>query len=226
MNEEEKKAIELLEDIRNNSWTTKYIMSSDSKNAEVLLNLIEKMKNCINILDDELKERNKTINEKEIIIGKLQKENEELKNIELKSKGGAIKISLYGILSLENKIKQLEKENKELELEIKNREFLHMNFSYFPALLIFGLGVITGIISIIKLIRICLEKYRSQTIYAIIGLMLGSLLSIIQGPTTLDVPQEAMSLQTFNIVFFFFNTKPYFKKTYTPIKNNNIYLII
>ena len=42
------------------------------------------------------------------------KENEELKNIELKSKGGAIKISLDGVLSLENKIKQLEKENKEL----------------------------------------------------------------------------------------------------------------
>lgn len=58
---------------------------------------------------------------------KLQKENEELKNIELKSKGGAIKISLDGILFLENKIKQLEKEKKELELEIKNREFSHMN---------------------------------------------------------------------------------------------------
>ena len=127
MNEEEKKAMELLENIRNNSWTTKYIMSSDSKNAEVLLNLIDKMKNCINILDNELKERNKTINEKEIIIEKLQKENEELKNIELKSKGGAIKISLDGLLFLENKIKQLENEKKELELEIKNRKFLHMN---------------------------------------------------------------------------------------------------
>ena len=42
----------------------------------------------------------------------LLKENKELKNIELKSKGGAIKISLEGVLSLENKIKQLEKENE------------------------------------------------------------------------------------------------------------------
>ena len=57
----------------------------------------------------------------------LLKENKELKNIELKSKGGAIKVSLEGVLSLENKIKQLEKEKKELELEIKNREFSHMN---------------------------------------------------------------------------------------------------
>lgn len=82
------------------------------------------------------------------------------------------------------------------------KEFLHMNFSYFPALLVFGLGIIVGIVSIIKLIRMCLEKFRSQTIYAIVGLMIGSLFSIVQGPTTLDVPQNAMSFQTFHIVFF------------------------
>ncbi len=82
------------------------------------------------------------------------------------------------------------------------KEFLHMNFSYFPALFMFGMGIIVGIISVIKLIRMCLKKYRSQTIYAIIGLMIGSLYSIVQGPTTLDVPQNAMNLQTFSIVAF------------------------
>ena len=82
------------------------------------------------------------------------------------------------------------------------KEFLHMNFAYFPALLIFGLGIIVGIIAVIKIIRMCLKKYRSQTIYAILGLMIGSLFSIVKGPTTLDIPQEAMSLQTFNIIFF------------------------
>ena len=35
MNDEEKKAVELLENIKDESWTTKYIMSSDSKNAEI-----------------------------------------------------------------------------------------------------------------------------------------------------------------------------------------------
>ena len=54
-------------------------------------------------------------------IKKLQKENEELKNIELKSKGGAIKVSLEGVLSLENKIKQLEKENEELKFKERSR---------------------------------------------------------------------------------------------------------
>lgn len=108
MNEEEKKAVERFK------HCSRYFVL-DKESSKTILNLIEKMKNCIHILDDELKERNKTINEKEIIIEKLQKENEELKNIELKSKGGAIKISLDGSLSLENKIKQLEKENKELK---------------------------------------------------------------------------------------------------------------
>ena len=82
------------------------------------------------------------------------------------------------------------------------KELLHMDFSYFPVLLIFGLGIITGIISVIKLIKMCLKKFRSQTIYAIIGLMIGSLYSITLGPTTLDVPQAPMNIHTFNILFF------------------------
>ena len=82
------------------------------------------------------------------------------------------------------------------------RGFLHFDFSYFPVLCVFGLGVLVGIVSIIKLIRMCLKKFRSQTIYTIIGLMIGSLYSITQGPTTLDVPQEAMNIHTFNIIFF------------------------
>lgn len=82
------------------------------------------------------------------------------------------------------------------------KEFLHLNFTYFPALLVFGLGVITGIVLVIKLIRMCLEKFRSPTIYCIIGLMIGSLFAIVKGPTTLDVPQDAMTLQTFNVIAF------------------------
>lgn len=51
------------------------------------------------------------------------------------------------------------------------KEFLHMNFSYLSVLFVFGLGVLTGIVFVIKLIKIALEKYRSQTIYLIIGLL-------------------------------------------------------
>lgn len=82
------------------------------------------------------------------------------------------------------------------------KELLHLNFAYLPILVIFGLGVITGILTTIKLIKKSLEKYRSQTIYFILGLMIGSIYPVILGPTTLEVPQEALSIKTFSILFF------------------------
>ena len=82
------------------------------------------------------------------------------------------------------------------------KEFLHFNLSYLPVLVIFGLGVVTGIVAIIKIVKMCLERYRSQTIYAILGLMIGSLYAILMGPTTLDVPKAPVSFATFSIPFF------------------------
>ena len=82
------------------------------------------------------------------------------------------------------------------------KEVLTFNFSYLPVLIIFGLGVLTGIISTIKVIKYLLSKYRSAMIYLIIGLMLGSLYAVFMGPTTLEVPKAAMSLETFSPVFF------------------------
>lgn len=89
MNEEEKKAVENIKELKTlfeivdkkDFEATPSVQKEIAKDLRTLLNLIDKMKNCINILDDELKERNKTINEKEIIIEKLQKENEELKRL-------------------------------------------------------------------------------------------------------------------------------------------------
>ena len=82
------------------------------------------------------------------------------------------------------------------------KEILHFNFSYLPALICFGIGVIIGILSIIKIIKKALIKYRSQTIYLVIGLMLGSIYAIIMGPTTLKIPRNPLSFNTFNILFF------------------------
>ena len=82
------------------------------------------------------------------------------------------------------------------------KEVLHLQLSYLPILIVFGFGVLTGITLIIKLVKKALEKYRSQTVYTIIGLMIGSLYAIVMGPTTLKVPQEAMNFRTFNILFF------------------------
>ena len=61
LSEEEKKAIELLECIKNNSWTTKYIMSSDSKNADILLHLITKLQKENKEKDRYIKNKDKQI---------------------------------------------------------------------------------------------------------------------------------------------------------------------
>lgn len=82
------------------------------------------------------------------------------------------------------------------------KEVLTFNFSYLPMLIVFGLGVITGIITTIKLIKFLLSNYRTQMIYFIIGLMIGSIYAVFMGPTTLEVPKAAMNLSTFNFLFF------------------------
>ena len=82
------------------------------------------------------------------------------------------------------------------------KEVMKFNFNYFKALFVFGIGVILGIVLVIKLVKIALEKYRSQTVYCIIGLMIGSLYAIVMGPTTLEVPKDSMTFNTFNILFF------------------------
>ena len=41
MTNEQREAIEMIEYIKNNTWTTKYIMSSDSKKADIVLSLIK-----------------------------------------------------------------------------------------------------------------------------------------------------------------------------------------
>lgn len=83
---------------------------------------------------------------------------------------------------------------------IKN--ILHLNFAAFPAVFIFGCGVLVGAFSVVKIIRKALEDFRAQTIYLIIGLMVGSIYAVIMGPATLDVPQPPMTFGTFNLLFF------------------------
>ena len=82
------------------------------------------------------------------------------------------------------------------------KEFLTLDFSYFWGLVVFGLGILAGIAAIIKLVRKALEKYRSQMMNFILGLMLGSVYPIILGPTTLEEARPAMTLETFDILFF------------------------
>ena len=64
----------------------------------------------------------------------------------------------------------------------------------------YGLGAAIGVF--VRWIKLSLEKFPSQTMYAIIGLMIGSLYAIVMGPTTLKVPQDPMSIGSFHPLFF------------------------
>lgn len=82
------------------------------------------------------------------------------------------------------------------------KDFLHLDFSAFSVVFVFGCGILVGIFSVVKIIRKALDRFRAQTIYIIIGLMLGSIYAVIMGPTTLDTPQAAMGFGDFSILFF------------------------
>ena len=80
------------------------------------------------------------------------------------------------------------------------KNLLSMDFSCFPALIIFGCGVLTGAVTVVKIIQICLKRFRVQTMYTILGMMTGSFYAIIMGPATLENAQPALNLQKFNII--------------------------
>ncbi|NFH67853.1 DUF368 domain-containing protein [Clostridium botulinum] len=82
------------------------------------------------------------------------------------------------------------------------KEVLKFNFDYLLVCFVFGFGVLFGILITIKGVKYLLSNYRSQTIYLILGLMIGSIYAVFMGPTSLEVPKPPMNLHTFNIIFF------------------------
>lgn len=80
------------------------------------------------------------------------------------------------------------------------RGFMGLDFSYFPCLLFFGFGVLAGAATVVKVIKVCLERFRPQAVYMILGMMLGSFYAIIQGPTTLEIPKAAINFGNFQVL--------------------------
>lgn len=76
---------------------------------------------------------------------------------------------------------------------------LSFEFSYIPCLIFFGCGLLTGAVTVVKAIKLCLERFRTQTIYLILGMMIGSFYAIVMGPTTLEMPQEALDFGNFQL---------------------------
>lgn len=82
------------------------------------------------------------------------------------------------------------------------KQILQLNFEYLPGVVIFGCGVLIGIFATIRIVRSLLRKFRGETMYCIIGLMIGSIYAVIMGPKSLEVPMPPLSISTFSIVFF------------------------
>lgn len=77
---------------------------------------------------------------------------------------------------------------------------LSFQLSYIPNLVFFGLGILAGAVSVVKLIQACMEKFHSQTIYFVLGMMIGSLYAIVMGPTTLEVRQAPLGVGNLQIL--------------------------
>ena len=81
------------------------------------------------------------------------------------------------------------------------KSVITLNFQALPSLLCFAAGILFGAATVVKVIRTCLKRYRSQTLHFIIGMMLGSFYAIVMGPTTLSVPLDPLHFESFSIVF-------------------------
>ena len=80
--------------------------------------------------------------------------------------------------------------------------FLRLQFDVVPGLCALGLGVLAGVGLSIHAIRAALRKYRGQTVWLILGLMLGSLYAIANGPASLAPPLPPMGAATFQVPAF------------------------
>ncbi len=82
------------------------------------------------------------------------------------------------------------------------KQLITFNLNYFFAVLLFGIGILIGIITTVKIVKISLTKHRASTVFFIFGLIIAAIYSIILGPTTLEIPEAPLSFETFNIFAF------------------------
>jgi len=79
---------------------------------------------------------------------------------------------------------------------------LRMQLVVIPGLCTLGLGVLTGIGLSIRAIRTALQNHRSAMVWLVLGLMLGSLYAIANGPASLDTPLPPLSFTNFHLPAF------------------------
>ena len=103
------------------------------------------------------------------------------------------------------------------------KEVLKLNLEYLPGVIIFGIGILACVFVTARSVRSLLRRYRSQTIYCIIGLMIESMYAVVMGPKSLEIPQSPMNINTFSIVFFAIGCTlvPALERRKNVLKNKN-----
>lgn len=75
--------------------------------------------------------------------------------------------------------------------------FLRLNIAVLPGLCALALGMLAGAALSVRVLRTALRKQRGRTLWLILGLTLGSLVSIAAGPATLDPPHSPLGPRNF-----------------------------
>lgn len=82
-------------------------------------------------------------------------------------------------------------------------KFFTLDFSQIGVLFALAFGILFGAIGAVKTISHLFETKRSQMIHIIIGLLIGSIIAIIYGPTSVEGQNlTPLTLDTFNFFFF------------------------
>lgn len=79
-------------------------------------------------------------------------------------------------------------------------EVLTLDFSSLPSMIALAAGILFGIIFSMNMISRAFRKFRCQMVYLIIGLLIGSFVAIVYGPTTLPEALPALDISNFSIV--------------------------
>ncbi|MDO4260943.1 MAG: DUF368 domain-containing protein [Eubacteriales bacterium] len=79
------------------------------------------------------------------------------------------------------------------------KEIFSFHFSYLPCMAFFVCGIVAGAATVVKAIRLSLERFRPQTVQLILGMMIGSFYAIVMGPTTLETPAAALSFSSLHL---------------------------
>lgn len=82
------------------------------------------------------------------------------------------------------------------------RSFFGLHFAVLPGLCALGFGVLAGAAFSIHGIRAALCRYRSQMVWFILGLMLGSLYAIVNGPASVNAALPPLNADFFQFSAF------------------------